>query len=87
LTVRTRRQEHAVEVAVSDTGSGIPADRIARLFDAFYTTKDEGIGLGLSIARSIVEAHRGQIWAEDHGGRGATFHLTLPVQARAYPAA
>jgi PAS domain S-box-containing protein len=81
LTVRTRRRDDAVEIAVSDTGHGIPAERMPKLFDAFYTTKKDGIGLGLAIARSIVEAHGGQIWAEDHGGRGATFRLTLPGSA------
>ena len=83
LSVRTRRLDGAVEVAVSDTGGGIPADRLPKLFDAFFTTKKEGIGLGLAIARSIIEAHRGRIWAEDHRGRGATFRLTLPVHASA----
>jgi two-component system, LuxR family, sensor kinase FixL len=81
LTVRTRRLENAVEVAVRDTGSGIPADSLPKLFDAFFTTKRDGLGLGLAIARSIVESHGGQIWAEDHGGRGASFCLTLPVPA------
>jgi PAS domain S-box-containing protein len=79
LVVRTRHLGEAVEVAVSDTGPGIPADRLPRLFDAFFTTKTEGLGLGLAIARSIVEAHGGRIWAEAPGGRGATFRLTLPV--------
>jgi PAS domain S-box-containing protein len=79
LVVSARRQDDAVEVAVRDTGHGIPADRLPRLFDAFFTTKKEGLGLGLAIARSIVEAHGGRIWAEDHGGRGATFRLTLPA--------
>jgi PAS domain S-box-containing protein len=79
LTVRTRFLDDAVEVAVSDTGHGVPADRLPKLFDAFFTTKNEGLGLGLAIARSIVEAHGGRIWAEDHGGQGATFRLTLPA--------
>jgi signal transduction histidine kinase len=70
-----------VEVAVRDTGSGIPADSLPKLFDAFFTTKRDSLGLGLAIARSIVESHGGQIWAEDHGGRGASFCLTLPVPA------
>ena len=79
LVVRTRRLSDAVEVTVSDTGGGIPADRLPKLFDAFFTTKREGIGLGLAIARSIIEAHQGRIWAEDHAGRGATFHVALPL--------
>ena len=57
---------------------GIPPDRLARLFDAFFTTKKDGLGLGLAIVRSIVEAHDGRIWAEDHGGRGVRFYMTLP---------
>jgi signal transduction histidine kinase len=81
VIVRTRRLDDDVEVAVSDTGHGIAADHVPRLFDAFFTTKDEGLGLGLAIVRSIVEAHDGRIWAEDHGGRGATFRLTLPARA------
>jgi two-component system, LuxR family, sensor kinase FixL len=81
LTVLTRRRATTVEIAVSDTGRGIPANRLPKLFDAFFTTKKEGVGLGLAIARSIVEAHRGRIWAEDDGGRGATFRLTLPARA------
>jgi PAS domain S-box-containing protein len=83
VTVRTRRVDDWVEVAVTDTGRGIPADRLPKLFDAFFTTKADGLGLGLSIARSIVEWHGGRIWAEDHGGRGATFHMWLPPVASA----
>ena len=81
LLVRTSRVGDAVEVSVTDSGRGIPPDRLPKLFDAFFTTKERGLGLGLSIARSLVEAHGGRIWAEDHGGRGATFHVALPVTA------
>jgi two-component system sensor kinase FixL len=80
LLVQTRRLDDAVEVAVHDSGEGIPPERLPRLFDAFFTTKRDGVGLGLAIARTIVEAHSGRIWAEDHAGRGATFHVTLPVR-------
>ncbi|MGE0120821.1 MAG: sensor histidine kinase [Dongiaceae bacterium] len=79
VIVRTRPGADLVEIAVSDTGPGISADLRPKLFEAFFTTKPEGIGLGLTIARSIVEAHRGQIWAEEDDGRGATFRLTLPA--------
>lgn len=81
IRVRTRHLADTVEFAVRDEGPGIPADRLARLFDAFFTTKPEGLGLGLAIARSIVEAHDGKIWAENHAGRGVTFHVALPVSA------
>lgn len=80
VVVRTRQAASAVECAVSDTGHGIAADHVPRLFDAFFTTKTDGIGLGLAIARSIVEAHAGRIWAEDPGGRGATLRVSLPVR-------
>jgi PAS domain S-box-containing protein len=81
VTIRTRRVDASVEVAVIDRGHGIPSDRLPRLFEAFYTTKKEGLGLGLVIVRSIVDAHDGRIWAEDNGGRGATFRVTFPIEA------
>jgi two-component system sensor kinase FixL len=79
VVVRTRQTADTVEVAVSDTGHGIEADHLPRLFDAFFSTKKDGVGLGLAISRSIVEAHSGRIWAQDDDGRGATFRFTLPV--------
>jgi PAS domain S-box-containing protein len=81
VTVRTWSGKDAIEIGVSDTGNGIPADRLPKLFEAFFTTKADGVGLGLAVSRSIVEAHAGRIWAENGTGRGATFRLTLPIQA------
>jgi signal transduction histidine kinase len=68
-----------VEFRVVDAGIGIPADRLDRLFDSFYTSKDHGMGLGLSISRSIVEAHGGRIFASNNPAGGATFRFTLPI--------
>jgi signal transduction histidine kinase len=68
-----------VEVAVRDVGPGIPPEFLSRVFESFYTTKSDGIGLGLSIARFIVQTHAGRLWAENNrDGRGATFRFTLP---------
>ncbi len=68
-----------IEVAISDTGPGIPDDVMPNLFQTFYTTKDTGMGVGLSISRSIIEAHGGQMWAEGNSSGGATFRFTLPA--------
>jgi predicted ATPase/signal transduction histidine kinase len=65
-------------ISVADTGVGLPAGKVDRLFDAFFTTKSQGTGLGLAITRSIVESHGGRIWATSNSGRGATFKFTLP---------
>ena len=74
-----------VEVAISDAGRGIPSDRLPRIFESFYTTKKDGMGLGLSIAKSIIEAHMGRIWAENNPKGGATFYFTVPVDEAAAP--
>jgi PAS domain S-box-containing protein len=79
VTLRTSEREGHIEIAVSDTGPGVPAELAARLFDPFVTTKKEGVGLGLAIARSLVEAQGGRLAASGHGEPGATFRVTLPA--------
>jgi PAS domain S-box-containing protein len=81
LVVRTQVLAEAVEVAITDRGQGVAPEELSRLFDAFYTTKPHGLGLGLSIARSIVEAHSGRIEAVNNDGSGATFRVALPIRA------
>ena len=79
LEIATVRAENSAEVFVSDTGPGIPPDRLKEIFAPFFSTRDEGMGLGLSIARTIVEAHGGQIWAENRSSGGAVFRVRLPL--------
>jgi two-component system sensor kinase FixL len=68
-----------IEIAVGDTGHGIPDDVLASIFDPFFTTKPNGMGIGLAISRTIVEAHSGRLWAENRNGGGAAFRFTLPI--------
>jgi signal transduction histidine kinase len=83
LTVKTQLGEDGqLLVSVSDTGVGLPRGKIEQIFDAFFTTKPQGSGMGLSISRSIVESHGGRLWATADNGRGATFHFTLPTAAK-----
>ena len=79
VLVRTCRSNGAVEVTVRDTGVGLPPDTATRIFDAFFTTKRGGLGMGLSISRSIVEAHGGRLWAADNRDRGMSFTFSLPL--------
>lgn len=72
-----------VMFSVEDAGSGIPPDQLARVFESFHTTKANGLGVGLSISRTIVEAHCGKIWAENNPQGGATFRFTLPADVAA----
>jgi signal transduction histidine kinase len=81
LTVRSQLQDSELLFSVSDTGAGLPTDNGDQIFSAFFTTKTQGSGMGLSICRSIVESHGGRLWANGDGGRGATFHFTLPAVA------
>lgn len=81
LTINSQRGENAhVLVSVSDTGVGLPPQQADRIFDAFFTTKSHGTGMGLRISRSIVESHGGRLWADGNSPRGASFHLTLPTK-------
>jgi signal transduction histidine kinase len=80
LLISTEKDaSNAVLVAVQDSGSGLDMERLDRLFDAFYTTKPSGMGMGLSICRSIIESHGGRIWAAASAPQGAVFSFTLPV--------
>jgi two-component system, LuxR family, sensor kinase FixL len=72
-----------VEIAVKDTGGGIPAEVLPHVFASFFTTKSNGMGMGLSIARTIIEAHGGRLWAANNDGAGATFRFTLPIAPEA----
>ncbi|MEY3201695.1 MAG: hypothetical protein RIR70_1245, partial [Pseudomonadota bacterium] len=75
-----RTDERMVEVAVADRGHGLPAEKLDKLFAPFYTTKAEGMGMGLNICRSIVEFHDGRLWAEANPGGGSIFRFTVPVE-------
>jgi two-component system sensor kinase FixL len=80
LIVSTLPHEEFVEVTVRDSGAGLHQEELPRIFESFFTTKPDGMGLGLSIANSIIETHRGRIWAENNrDGKGATFHFTVPI--------
>jgi signal transduction histidine kinase len=80
LTVKSQLGEDGqIEISVHDTGPGLPLGKADQMFDAFFTTKPQGSGMGLAISKSIVESHGGRIWANGDGGRGATFHFTLPA--------
>ena len=82
LVIRSRQDEtQQVLVSVTDCGVGISAENADRLFNAFFTTKSSGMGMGLSICRSIMEAHGGRLWATANVPHGATFQFTLPVDA------
>jgi hypothetical protein len=81
LTVRTGRGEGVqVLISVCDTGVGLPTGMADEIFNAFFTTKPQGSGMGLAISRSIVESHGGRLWATSNDGRGATFYFALPTE-------
>jgi PAS domain S-box-containing protein len=82
LTIKSELEQNGqLLISVSDLGVGLPVDKADQIFNAFFTTKPEGSGMGLAISRSIVESHGGRLWASANNGRGATFQFTLPTAA------
>jgi two-component system, LuxR family, sensor kinase FixL len=83
LVIRTGIENggSAVVVSVTDQGTGIPEEKMEQIFEPFFSTKEKGMGIGLSVCRTIIAAHRGKLWAANNFDRGATFHFTLPVAA------
>jgi signal transduction histidine kinase len=79
LLVKTEREEgNRVRLSVKDAGIGFDPETADKLFEAFYTTKDDGMGVGLHVSRSIIEAHHGRLWATVNNGPGATFSFAIP---------
>ena len=81
ITITSEAGDAELVVSVSDTGSGISREHADRIFNAFYTTKSHGLGMGLAISRSIIELHGGRLWVTDKLGPGANFRLSLPLQS------
>jgi signal transduction histidine kinase len=80
LTITSKKTaEGQLLISVSDSGIGIAPERADRIFEAFYTTKPQGTGMGLSISRRIIESHGGRLWASANSGHGTTFQFTLPT--------
>ena len=84
LTIKSEVGDAQLLISVSDTGVGLPPEQADQIFRAFFTTKDNGTGMGLPISRSIIESHGGRLWAAGASGRGATFHFTLPATVAAH---
>jgi signal transduction histidine kinase/PAS domain-containing protein len=88
LIIRSQRDDNGhLLISVGDTGAGLQPEQVEQVFNAFYTTKAQGTGMGLSISRSIIESHGGRLWASPNPGRGATFQFTLPIEVIAHEAA
>src|SRR5213593_1994886 len=79
LLIASQWENGAVRVSVADRGSGIPEEKMEQVFERFFTTKKKGMGLGLSVCRTIINAHHGKIWATNNGGCGGTFHFSVPI--------
>jgi signal transduction histidine kinase len=76
-------QNEEIVVSVADSGVGLPPQQTEQIFNAFFTTKPHGTGMGLRISRSIIESHGGRLWAADNSPRGASFCFSLPTRAEA----
>ena len=85
VVVSSGRHSEGVCVAVRDSGVGLASETLDQLFKPFYTTKAEGMGMGLAISRSIVAAHGGRLWATPNDRRGATFHFVVPAEGHPAP--
>jgi signal transduction histidine kinase len=86
LVIRTERDgDDGVRLSVQDAGVGFETATANKLFDTFYTTKNDGMGVGLSVSRSIIEGHCGRLWAAPNDGPGATFSFYIPRQAKDMP--
>jgi predicted ATPase/signal transduction histidine kinase len=84
LTIKSEAGDAQLLISISDTGVGLPPEQAEQMFKAFFTTKDNGTGMGLPISRSIIESHGGRLWAAGNFGRGATFQFTLPTTVAAH---
>src|SRR5437016_9580087 len=84
LVIKSQPENEQVLVSVSDTGVGLPQQQADQIFDAFFTTKLHGTGMGLRISRSIVESHGGRLWAEKNSPRGASFYFTVSTKVEAH---
>jgi signal transduction histidine kinase len=84
LTIKSEAENGELLISVSDTGTGLPPGQADQIFRAFFTTKDNGTGMGLPISRSIIESHGGRLALIGNSGRGATFQFTLPATLAAH---
>ena len=84
LIIKSEADEGELRISVSDTGVGLPPEQTDQIFKAFFTTKDNGTGMGLSISRSIIESHGGRLWFISNSGQGATFQFALPATMAAH---
>src|SRR5262249_1271674 len=87
LAIASERDGDQARVTVTDSGIGLDPQRLPRLFDAFYSTKHDGMGVGLSVSRAIIDSHRGRLWAQPNDGPGATFIFSIPLPSDPVPGA